>query len=216
MSAMNTTMTLFYNAYSPNARRALAVARYLNINIETQTVDCLKGAHKAPDYLAINPNGLVPTLKDGDFVLWESNAICQYLAAKAGDTTLWPEDPQAQSDVSRWQCWQLAHLGPATDVFAWENFLKGLMGRGNPDTTALDKATQDFMRYARVLDNQLASRPYITGKELTIADFSLASCFTLAEPSKLPFQSFPNIAGWLGRMNAIDAWKSTEPSFYAH
>ena len=78
--------------------------------LDLVSVDLLKGAQRAPDYLALNPSGRTPTLVDGDFTLAESTAIMQYIAAKTPNT-LWPSDARARADISRWQCFGLAHLG---------------------------------------------------------------------------------------------------------
>src|SRR4026208_1061907 len=79
-----------------------------------------KGEQNTPQYEALNPNMRMPTLKDGDYVLWESNAICQYLAAKTPESGLLPKDETARLDVTRWQFWDLAHWDPTCAVFAYE------------------------------------------------------------------------------------------------
>ena len=86
-------MKLYYSD-TLNPRKACAVARYLNSPVEFVHVDLAKGEHKTPDYLAINPNGKVPALTDGDLKIWESNAIMCHLARKAG-SDLWPRDDDA-------------------------------------------------------------------------------------------------------------------------
>ena len=79
---------------SPSGRKVQAVILHLKLDVQVQNHDFAKGELRAPEYLALNPNGSVPTLVDGDFVLWESNAIMQYLADKAGDQLLFPRDLQ--------------------------------------------------------------------------------------------------------------------------
>ena len=93
-------MKLYTNLFSPNARKVHAVAHALGIDLETHTVDLRAGEQRTPEYLALNPNGKVPTLVDGDTVLWESNAIMCYLAGK-GDTDLWPKSAK-RYDILRW------------------------------------------------------------------------------------------------------------------
>src|SRR5262245_53679690 len=109
-------MRLHYHPYSHNSRRALAVIHHLGLTVELVTVDVLKGAHKSPEYLRLNPNGMVPTLEDGSFILWESNAIMQYLSERAGETSLWPRDPQVRADIARWQFWQVGHFNIAIET----------------------------------------------------------------------------------------------------
>jgi glutathione S-transferase len=92
-------MKLYYFE-TPNPRKPCAVAKYLNSPVEFVRVDLAKGEHQSTEYLAINPNGKVPALSDGDFNLWESHAIMAYLATKA-DSELWPQDNARQIDILR-------------------------------------------------------------------------------------------------------------------
>ena len=104
-------MKLYCFPPSSNSRKVLAVVRQLGIDVETEIVDLSAGAQRRPEYLAIEPSGRTPALVDGDFRLGESNAIMQYLAATAPQNGLWPRDERMRADISRWQCWQLAHWG---------------------------------------------------------------------------------------------------------
>src|SRR4030088_595403 len=99
----------------------MAIANHLGIDYALHIVDLSKGEQKAPHYAALNPNMRMPTLRDGDYVLWESNAICQYLAAKKPDSGLLPKDENARLDVTRWQFWALAHWHPTCAVFSSED-----------------------------------------------------------------------------------------------
>src|SRR5438477_7164613 len=109
---------------SPRAFKVLAVARYLGLDFELCPVDLLHGEQQKPEFVALNPNRKMPVLEEDGFVLWESNAILQYLAAKKPASGLWPTDPRKQADVSRWQFWQTAHWGPACSVLIFERFVK--------------------------------------------------------------------------------------------
>ena len=96
----------------------------------------MRGAQRAPSFLAINPNGRVPVLVDGDFVLWESTAILRYLSNKRGGALV-PTDARAAADMDRWLSWQLSHLGPAMSKVAFERIVKKLTGQGAPDEAAI-------------------------------------------------------------------------------
>ena len=104
-------MKLHVFPFSPNARKVLFVVHHLGLDVETPLVDLFKSEQMEPWFLGLNPNHMMPLLQDGDFVLWESNAIMQYLAAQKPGSGLWPSDAKAQADVSRWQCWQTRPLG---------------------------------------------------------------------------------------------------------
>src|SRR5258707_343080 len=126
---------------SPNSHKVEAVIRHLGLEVDIHHHDPLAGDLRRPEYLALNPNGKVPVLEDGGFVLSESNAIMQYLADKASDSSLFPRDPQLRADVARWQFWELAHFNGAFRVLVIETVIKPLFKRG-PTNQALDEAAQ--------------------------------------------------------------------------
>jgi glutathione S-transferase len=105
-------MKLYMNVLSPNVRRVRLTAAVLGLPLEEKTIDLARGEQRSPEYLALNPNGAIPTLVDGDFVLTESRAIMQYLAAKKPEAGLVPRDAAAHADVTRWQFWDAAHFSP--------------------------------------------------------------------------------------------------------
>ena|SRR3989442_1294543 len=184
-------MKLYYHPNSPNCVNVLATANQLGMQLDLQLVDLLKGAQKDPAYLALNPNGRVPTLADGDFILWESNAIMQYLAGKKPGNSLWPVDDRARADVSRWQFWQAFHWTRATGTLVWENMVKRFLNAGAPDPAKIKEAEDLFHSLAAVLDGHLKSRDYLVGSQPTLADFSVAAPLIYPNP-------------------AASRWKSTE------
>jgi glutathione S-transferase len=204
-------MKLYMHPASPNSRRVVMTAAILGIPLETAHVDLFTGAQRKPEYLAINPNGAVPTLKDGDFALSESNAITQYLASKKPGNTLWPNDPSTRADITRWQCWELAHWSPALRIYIFENMFKKLRGLGDPDPAELKKADEMFKRFATVLNNHLANRDYLVGDNLTLADISIASHLMYTQPARIPLDDYPNIKRWFARIEALPAWQESQP-----
>ncbi len=196
-------MKLYDFPFSPNSRKVRAVAYELGIELELAPVDLLNGEQRAPSFLAKNPNGRVPVLEDGDFVLWESTAIVRYLATKAerspGAHSLVPAGAREQADMDRWLAWQLAHLAPATSKVAFERIVKKLTGQGEPDQAAIDIGTAEFGKLTAVLDASLANREYVAGR-LSIADFALASHYSIASSCGLDVTKHPRVNAWLGRM----------------
>src|SRR5947207_14125122 len=117
-------MKLYGFPPSPNTWKVRAVARHLGLPLELQLVDLTKGQQRSPDYLALNPTGRTPTLVDGDFILWESNAIMQYIADRKS-STLWPDDARARADIARWDSWHLQHWsGEACQPLTLQRFVK--------------------------------------------------------------------------------------------
>jgi glutathione S-transferase len=204
-------MKLYFNPLSPNVRRVRLTAAVLGFHLDEQKLDFAKGEHKKPEYLALNPNGAVPTLVDGDFVLTESRAIMQYLAAKKPESGLLPRDEQARADVSRWQFWDAAHFSPQMGTLAFEKLLKGMLGLGEPDAGKIQEALANFRRFAAVLDKRLEGRKYLVGNALTVADLTVASSLTYAQPTEAPVGDFPHVKGWFEGIASLDAWKQTSP-----
>jgi glutathione S-transferase len=198
-------MKLYDFAFSPNSRKVRAVAYELGLTFEHVHVDLLKGASRTPAYLALNPNGRVPVLVDGDFVLWESTAILRYVAAKSGGRLL-PTDIRAQAEMDRWFSWQLAHLGPAITKVAFERVVKKVLGQGAPDEEAIAAGSRDFAQLTGILDAALDGRQYVAGA-LSIADFALASHYSVASTAGLDLVPFPRVSAWLARVLARDSMK---------
>jgi glutathione S-transferase len=206
-------MKLYYHPNSPNCVDVLAAASQLGIPLEIELVDLTKGAQRNPAYLKINPNGRVPALVDGDFVLWESNVIMQYLASKKPGNTLWPADDKTRADITRWQFWQASQWNRGAGMLVWENLIKKFLNLGEPDLAKIKEGTDLFHASAAVLDNHLRGREYLVGKNLTLADFSVAAMLVYAGPGRYPLEQYGEIRAWYGRIAALDAWKKALPQF---
>jgi glutathione S-transferase len=210
-------MRLHVFPHSNNAIAVLAITRHLELPVDVALVDLLKGEQKTPAFTALNPNQRMPVLEDGPFVLWESNAIAQYLAAQRPASGLWPTDPARQADVSRWQFWQTAHWGPICTVYTFERVVKRFADLGPADEAAIARAEPDFHTYAGVLDGQLRGRRWVTGDQLTVADFSLGAWLVYADPAGLPLGGHPEIVRWYAELCTLPAWQRAlpPPSRYA-
>jgi len=195
---------------SPNTRRVRAVALELGIDYELVPMNVQKGDNRTPEFLAMNPNGKLPTLEDDGFVVWESNAIICYLAAKYGDGQLLPVDPAGRAIVDQWLYWLTSALGPAIGRVGFEVVLKPRFGLGEPDMGIVEKSTKDFQGLATILDRTLEGRAFITGT-LSVADFSVAAMMDLALRAELSLAQQPNMRAWLDRIYALDSWKRSAP-----
>jgi glutathione S-transferase len=205
-------MKLYGFPASPNTWKVRAVAAHLGLPLEFQFVDLMKGQQRTPDYLALNPTGRTPTLVDGDLTLWESTAIMQYLADRKANT-LWPSDTRTRADIMRWQSWQLQHWSKdACEPLIFQRLVKQFFNMGPPDAAVVDKGTECFHREAAVLDAHLAKQPYLVGKELTLADFSVAAPLFYTKEAELPGASYGRIQDWFARVSALPAWRETAPA----
>jgi len=205
-------MKLYFHPLSGNSRRVLLTAVHLGTQLERIVVDLPKGEQRAEPHLARNPNGRVPVLDDGGFLLWESRAIMQYLADKTPGQDLYPTGLAARADVNRWMFWCAAHMAPANTVLVFENFVKAVSGRGPADPVEVARGEALVAQTAQVLDAHLAGKTWVAQGRLTLADYSLAASFALAGPAKLPISGFPNLLAWLGRVQELDAWTRTAPA----
>jgi glutathione S-transferase len=202
-------MKLYY-AESLCPRKACAVARHLDSPVEYVHVDLGKGEHQEPAYLAINPNGKVPALTDGDRALWEANAIMCYLADKAG-SDLWPRDGR-QIEIVRWLGWDADHFTRHAGTLYFEHLVKARFGMGDPDPAAIEEALGYFRKYARVLGDHLKGRRYLVGDGLTVADFAVGVTLPYAEQVGIPLDEFPDVRRWHDRLSELEAWREPFPA----
>jgi len=200
-------MRLHVTPPSPRAFKVIAVMNHLGLEAELALVDLLNGDQLKPAFLALNPNHRMPVLEDDGFVLWESNAIMQYLAAKRPDTGLWPADPVRQADVSRWQCWELAHWEPACSTLLFERFVKQRFGQGDPDPAAVERGERAFHEFAQVLDEHLRGRDWLVGPAVTLADFSVGCWLTCTDLGQFPVAGYREIGRWHRSLEGLPAWQ---------
>jgi glutathione S-transferase len=204
-------MKLYGFPPSPNTWKVRAVAAHLRVPLDYEFVDLTKGASHTPQYLALNPTGRAPVLVDGDFKLWESCAIMQYIASKAPNS-LYPDDARTRADILRWESWQLAHWGKeACEPLIFQRLVKKIVNMGPPDEAVVARGLECFHKEAKVLDAHLGQQPYLVGKNVTLADFSVAAPLFHAEPAGLPVAPYANIKAWFGRVSALPCWRETAP-----
>ncbi|MEM9071045.1 MAG: glutathione S-transferase family protein [Myxococcota bacterium] len=207
-------MKLLTSPGSHNCRRVTVLIHELGLEVELQHVDVrppgMGGENESAAFLAINPNAKVPVLQDGEHTLTESNAIMGYLAARHGETPLWPRDPVANAALRQWQFWQAAHLSVAADGLLVENMVKPMMKEA-PDAEAVAMHTAAFHRWARVLTQTLAGGDYLLGETFTAADISVAAALMYERMAEIPVDDHPAVRAWLDRVHARPSWNATQP-----
>jgi glutathione S-transferase len=202
-------MRLYYHPLSSNARRAVMAAVELGSPVELVLVDLPNREQRQPLFLALNPAGRVPVLQDGDVVLPESHAIMIYLAEKADGQTLYPSDVRARAQVHRWMFWCASHFQPAIGVLNWERMVKGLLGLGAPDPAEVARGERLVQETAGLLDSHLASREWVAGRNMTLADIAIATPLMTAKVANLPVAQFKHVQSWFERMQARESWQKT-------
>lgn len=203
-------MKIYGFPLAPPTFRTLFAANYLGLDYTFEFVDLVKGEQHAPKIATLSPHHRVPILEDDGYVLWESNAILQYLAAKKPESGLLPtHDVKAGLDVIRWQFWDSAHWGPACAIFIFEYLVKPLIGAGEPSAAEISRGTTLLSRCADVLEHELGKHRFVAEDQLTLADFTIGSSMVIAEPARYPLEAYPAIRRWHGELAALPAWQQT-------
>jgi glutathione S-transferase len=166
-------LTIWGRANSVNVQKVLWCLRELELAYQRIDAGMAFGKNHEPEYLAMNPNGRVPTLVDGDFVLWESNSIMRYLVLAYGKRSpIYPEAPKRRASVDRWLDWTLSTLQPVERPVFWALVRTPAEQR---DMAAIQKDADAAAVQWRIVDAQLATRRFIEGDEFTIADIALGA-----------------------------------------
>ena len=185
-------------ANSSNVMKVVWLLEELGLPYQREDVGGAFGGTSTPEYRAMNPNGVVPTLVEDNFVLWESNAIVRYLAsANGGDSPIWPHDLHARASIDRWMDWQQTTLGPPMSVVFW-----GLV-RTAPekrDMAAIQAGVEKLEAAYGILDAILANQPYVAGPAFTLADIAIGvhAHRWLSFDVKRPEQ--PGLRAWYDRL----------------
>lgn len=202
-------MKLYHWPMSHNARKARALARYLGIDVEEIALSMQDMEHKADAFLAINPMGQVPAIKDDDYTVWEANAVLIYLAAQSQNDLL-GHSAREWGHITQWMTWQSVELSPVVVLLHIENYFKRARGIA-PDEAKRDAAMNRLRPLLAILDAKLGGDNYLIGNRLTVADFAVAGDFTHAANAGFPLSDFPNVARWLMGLEALPAWADTTP-----
>src|SRR6218665_2326790 len=188
-------MKLYHHPLSGHSHRARLVLSLLGVSHELIEIDLKAGAHKAPEFLAMNPFGQVPVLEDDGVFISDSNAILIYVAKKAGRTDWLPEDPKGAAAIQRWLSVAAGEIayGPAAAR------LITVFGAGfNPDEV-IGRAHTVLGR----IESQLAGRDWLVGERPTIADVAIYSYVARAPEGNVDLSSYPAVNALLRRVEAL-------------
>ncbi|MBL26205.1 MAG: glutathione S-transferase [Rhodospirillaceae bacterium] len=193
---------------SINVQKVLWCCDELGVAFERVDAGGAFGVVDDPAYRDLNPNGVVPTIEDGGFVLWESNTIVRYLAARYGAGGLWPDDPVTRADGDRWMDWQqTVLLAPMTTIF-W-----GLI-RTPPESRDMAKiaaAAKKAHEAFAMLDKALTGRAFVTGDRFTMGDIpvgAMAFRWLNLDVEDAPRPSLPALEAWYARLLERPAYRT--------
>jgi glutathione S-transferase len=206
------TITLWGRASSANVQKARWALAELGLAYEHIPLGGRYGGNKTADYLAMNPNGLVPTLRDAGLTLWESHAIVRYLAAAYGVGALCPTDPKARALVDQWTDWTATTFQPAwIDVF-W-SFVR--TPEPQRDAARIAKAMVETERCLSLMDGQLAKTPFLAGETLTYADIVAGTAMYRWTTMAIERAPHPNVERWHGQLRARQTFRETVETDYS-
>lgn len=163
------------------------------------------GGNNDPEYRKMNPNGLIPTIKDDDHAIWESAAILRYLGARYGDEAFWPKDPAKRATLDMWAEWiKTTFTPPLINQVFWQLVRKRPEDR---DQAVIDEGVEDLRRLAPRLDARLGSGPYLNGGELCFADIMIGQ--TLYRYFTVDFEraDTPNLRAYYQRLQERPAYR---------
>lgn len=197
-------ITLWGRLSSANVQKAVWALEELGLQYEHVPLGGKYGGNDAPDYLAMNPNGLVPTLRDGDLVVWESHAIVRYLAGAYGAGSLWPADPKQRAIVDQWADWTATTFQPAWIGVFWQ-----LVRTPEPqrDHAAIEKSVAATNRCFAIMEGRLSQAPYLGGEQLTYADIVAGAAMYRWTTMDVERQPLPAVEAWHARLNARPAFR---------
>ena len=190
---------------SSNVQKVIWACDEMKLPFAREDIGGPFGRNKDPEYLALNPNGTVPTIVEDGFALWESNAIVRYLASTHGQGTLWPKDAHERAHADQWMDWQQTVVNPAIFpvFFAFV--------RQKPEERDMNavKAGRDKLAAAfAILDKHLAKNNFVAGPRFTMADIPLGIIayrwFTLP----IERENLPAVAAWYDRLAARPAFRA--------
>lgn len=204
---MSAPLTLLGKPSSINVRKVLWLCMELGLEPVLEPWGSGHRDTRVPEFLALNPNGLVPVLRDGDLVLWESNTICRYLAAREGRTDLLPADPAGRARIEQWMDWQATELNSS-----WRYAFMALVRQHHQyaDPAAIEAGVAQWNRHMAILESQLQrSGGYAAGPAFTLADIVLGLSTHRWYATPMPRPELPAVAAYYRRLGE-------RPGFRAH
>jgi glutathione S-transferase len=211
---------LYWGSGSPFAWRVMLTLEVKGLAYESKRLEFSKGEHKAPAYLRLNPRGKVPTLKDGSYVLYESLAIVSYLDCKYPEPALFGKTPEDAGLI-----WRTLLECEAYFVTAGQKVVRPIFfGRGLDNVAEIQEAAETLRGELKMMDGRLAGSQWLVGEKISAADIGVfplvqllarAASKEAAQPLKLGIlplvQTFPNVAAWVRRIEALPNYERTYP-----
>jgi glutathione S-transferase len=189
---------------SMNVQKVLWCCHEINLEYTRIDAGLHFGVNDTPEYSAMNPTGLVPTIEDGDVQLWESNVIVRYLSHRYSTGGLCPSDIAARFDAERWMDWQTTQFWAALRPL-YIALIR--TPEGQRDADVISRAEKLSLSAIRILDTRLADRPFLAGNAFTMGDIPAAVTVHRWYGLDIERPHVPNILGWYDRMRERPAFR---------
>lgn len=189
---------------SVNVQKVMWAVGEMGIAHERIDVGGRFGGLATPAFLAMNPNGRIPTIEDGGVVVWESNAIVRYLAARYGEGTFWERDPGARAQADAWMDWMQTTLAPDFYAVFWA-VVRTPADR--QDKVAIKDLTARLTAHYDLLDRQLATRPYLVGDRFSLADIVVGATLYRYFEMEIDRPALSNLDHWHERLRERPAFR---------
>lgn len=190
---------------SINVQKVMWTIGELGLDFERIDAGGPFGGLDTPEYGRMNPNRKIPTILDGNTVVWESNSCVRYLAAKYGAGSLWPEDPGLRSEADRWMDWMLTTLMPDMTIVFWQTIRTPPEKRDMP---AVRAAAERLGPIWALLDGQLADRPFVGGSTFTMGDIPVGCAWWRYRNLPIDRPPQPHIEAWFERLASRPAYRT--------
>ena len=194
-----------YFSRNPNPRLAVAVARYLNAEVDFEFASP-QAPGQASRYLSLNPNLLLPILERPGKPLWEADAIACWFSRHAG-SNFWRTDDD-EPEMIRWISWGKENFVKACDMVHWERGTKQRYGIGPCEQAMVEEGLRQFHVAARILEAELSARTWLVGNSVSFADFRMETFLPFNDAARLPIDDYPSLRRWYGQLEDIGAWQN--------
>lgn len=198
-------LTIWGRKNSLNVQKVMWAVAELGLKHERIDVGGAFGGLDTAEYGRLNPNRRVPTVVDGDVVVWESNACVRYLAARHGEGGLWPVDPAARATADMWMDWMATTLVPDLTVVFWQLIRTPVEQRDMPAVAAAAKRLGPIWS---ILDAHLAGRRFVGGDRLTMGDIPVGVAYWRWRSLDIDRPELGNLARWGGELQGSDAYRT--------
>lgn len=201
-------MKLYGHPFSTCTRKVLTTLAEKGHEAQFVMVDLMKGEHKAPQYTAKHPFGVVPFFEDDGFTMYESRAIIRYLDAKLPGPKLTPSDLPSLGRMEQWMSVEQSYFSPSSMAIIMELFFKGMRGE-KPDMDKVNKGRDGTAKALDVVDRALMAQAYLAGDTFSLADICWMPYlqYLSATPHVTLISERPHVKSWWQRLSTRPSWK---------